>query len=101
MIIKLFSCHCIMYYVLFVFDCLLCLICICLPLTLVGYSCAVNKILFYSNAANSGSLKKQMLRDCVCVCVWGGGGGGGGGRGGAGRMQPRKTTLQHMTSINK
>ena len=26
----------------------LCHVCICLPLTLIGYSCAVNKILFYS-----------------------------------------------------
>ena len=27
---------------------ILCHVCICLPLTLIGYSCAVNKILFYS-----------------------------------------------------
>ena len=26
----------------------LCHVCICLPLTLIGYCCAVNKILFYS-----------------------------------------------------
>ena len=26
----------------------LCHVCICLPLTLIGYSCAVNKILLYS-----------------------------------------------------
>ena len=39
MMVKLLSCHCLMYYVMLVF-----------ALTLIGYSCAVNKILyiFYS-----------------------------------------------------
>ena len=33
----------------------LCHVCICLPLTLIGYCCAVNKILFYSVLCSSVS----------------------------------------------
>ena len=41
---------------------ILCHVCICLPLTLIGYSCAVNKILFYSILF---SLSRRWSTSCV------------------------------------
>ena len=57
----------------------LCHVCICLPLTLIGYSCAVNKIIFYSILFYSITLWREQVtsrrRPCqpwifCCITVY-------------------------------